>query len=104
MKISNPKKTKDQRNVEKEKVINEPKVPSVGEFMLFKMIFIVCISIVIIIIFQFVGSLEKSTNKEAPILWSSRIQDSELQEMVDSGNCLTISQPYAYMIMEGVKL
>lgn len=54
-------------------------------------------------LFQFVGTLEKSSNKESPILWSYRIQDSELQEMVDSGNCLSVSQPFASLIVEGIK-
>lgn len=51
---------------------------------------------------QFVGQLDKPGN-EAPVLWSSRLQDSELQEMVDSGNCLSIGQPYASLIIEGIK-
>lgn len=51
---------------------------------------------------QFVGQLEKAGN-ETPVLWSSRLQDSELQEMVDSGNSLSIAQPYASLIIEGIK-
>jgi hypothetical protein len=51
---------------------------------------------------EFVGLLEKH-DSAAPILWSNRIQDPELQEMVDAGNCLSVSQPYATLIMDGIK-
>jgi len=52
---------------------------------------------------EFVGKLEKHSGT-TPILWSNRIQDAELQEMVDSGNCLSIAQPYATLITDGIKL
>ena len=51
---------------------------------------------------EFVGQLEKHCNS-TPILWSNRLQDPELQEMVDGGNCLSVSQPYATLIMDGIK-
>ncbi len=51
---------------------------------------------------QFVGQLEKAGN-ETPVLWSNRLQDSQLQEMVDAGNALSIAQPYASLIVEGIK-
>ncbi|CAG7837828.1 unnamed protein product [Allacma fusca] len=56
---------------------------------------------------QFVGQLEKKqkdSKKGATVLWSNRIQDSELQEMVDSGNCISIQQPYATLIVDGIKI
>ncbi|CAG4947870.1 unnamed protein product [Colias eurytheme] len=38
--------------------------------------------------------------------WStqSRIQDAELQEMVDTGKCLSMHQPWASLLVEGIKL
>jgi len=35
--------------------------------------------------------------------WSSRIQDADLQEIVDPGLCLSVQQPFASMIVRGVK-
>jgi len=60
---------------------------------------------------EFVGELEKMRisssdgqgKKDTPIFWSNRIQDAELQEMVDAGNCLSVLQPYASLIIEGIK-
>ena len=56
-------------------------------------------------IIKFVGELQRTTQEAytAPVLWSERIQDAELQEMVDSGNCLSVLQPFASLIIEGIK-
>jgi hypothetical protein len=56
---------------------------------------------------QFVGQLakkQKDPREKAPVLWSNRIQDAELQEMVDAGNCLSVQQPYATLIVDGIKM
>ena len=58
------------------------------------------------LVVQFVGQLEKKskakTAPEAP-MWSNRVQDAELQEMVDAGNCLSVQQPYATLTIDGIK-
>ncbi|CAF4914770.1 unnamed protein product [Pieris macdunnoughi] len=38
--------------------------------------------------------------------WSreSRVQDSQLQEMTDAGKCLSMHQPWASLLVEGIKL
>ncbi|CAL8139534.1 unnamed protein product [Orchesella dallaii] len=51
---------------------------------------------------EFVGKLNKQ-DQDTPVIWSDRIQDSALQEMVDFGNCLSVSQPYASLIIDGIK-
>ena len=58
------------------------------------------------LVVQFVGQLEKkSKGNTAPAapMWSNRIQDAELQEMVDAGNCLSVQQPYATLVIDGIK-
>jgi len=52
---------------------------------------------------EFLGNLKKENAPKNPLLWSNRLQDPELQEMVDAGNCLSVTQPYATLVMDGIK-
>ncbi|XP_046970213.1 activating signal cointegrator 1 [Vanessa cardui] len=56
---------------------------------------------------QFDESVEyQSYSSAAKSSWaqSSRIQDLELQEMSDTGKCLSMHQPWASLLVEGIKL
>ncbi|XP_045452499.1 activating signal cointegrator 1 [Melitaea cinxia] len=56
---------------------------------------------------QFDESVENhSYSSVAKSTWaqSSRIQDLELQEMSDTGKCLSMHQPWASLLVEGIKL
>ncbi|XP_050352168.1 activating signal cointegrator 1 [Nymphalis io] len=58
-------------------------------------------------VLQFDQSVEyQSYSSAAKSSWSqsSRIQDLELQEMSDTGKCLSMHQPWASLLVEGIKL
>jgi hypothetical protein len=62
------------------------------------------------IFFKFVvDKTEKLNFKKQPNLDSTktpltfRLQDKELQEMKDDGMCLTMHQPYASLLVQGIK-
>ncbi|CAH2042631.1 unnamed protein product, partial [Iphiclides podalirius] len=45
-----------------------------------------------------------SAVRAPPSLPVSRVQDTELQEMSDTGRCLSMHQPWASLLVEGIKL
>ncbi|KAJ8718082.1 hypothetical protein PYW07_006012 [Mythimna separata] len=47
----------------------------------------------------FVGVTNSNPGQHAP-----RVQDTELQEMSDTGRCLSMHQPWASLLVEGIKL
>lgn len=57
---------------------------------------------------QFDSSVEKQgyadVTKSSGQSQFSRIQDAELQEMSDTGKCLSMHQPWASLLVEGIKL
>ena len=66
-------------------------------------------------IFQFINSADsawgkkKQTSNQDPDSDSSkrrstRIQDRELQEMSDEGKCMSMHQPWATLLVKGIKM
>ena len=48
-----------------------------------------------------VAPLKSSVNKPSR---KSRLQDSRISEMFDSGTCLTMHQPWASLLIKGIKI
>lgn len=50
------------------------------------------------------GYANAVTNGGNPSAHAPRVQDSELQQMSDSGRCLSMHQPWASLLVEGIKM